>query len=57
MKGMARINAKEKDKKEWQVRKAQKKVSEGQQRAKPPTLTRAIDALIGDKGKTEERRK
>ena len=46
---MACINAKKRYKKERQVRRAKKKREIEAQRAKPPTPTRAIDVLIGDK--------
>ena len=45
---MALINANERDKNERKVRKATKRKGVEAQRAKSPTPTRAIDALIGD---------
>ena len=46
--GSARTNDKEREKKEGDVRRAKKRKEIEAQRAKPPTPTQAIDALIGD---------
>ena len=45
---MVRINAKERDEKEKQVRRAKREKGSKGRRGKPPTPTRARDALIGD---------
>ena len=42
------MNAKEREKKERQVRRAKEKKVVEAQKVKPPTPSRAIDALIGD---------
>ena len=44
-----RINAKERDKKERRVRRAKKRKGTEAEMVIPPTPTRAIDALIGEK--------
>ena len=46
--GSTRNNAKEREKKERQVRRAKKKKGIKGSRTKPPAPSRAIDALIGD---------
>ena len=46
-----RINVKERDKKERQARGPQNGKGLEVERMKPPTTTRAIDALIGDEEK------
>ena len=51
-----RINDEGREKKERRGRKEQKKKGIEAQSAKPPTSTRAIDALIGD-GEQKGRRK
>ena len=44
----ARINSKEREKKESQLRREEKRKRIKAQRMKPPTPSWAIDALIGD---------
>ena len=51
----ARINPKEREKQERQVRRSKKKGGK-EQRAKSPTPTRAIDALIGDDEQSEKQK-
>ena len=53
----ARKNAKEREKKERQVRKAKKKNGIKGERAKPSTSTQAIDALIGEEEQNRKENK
>ena len=55
--GSARVNAKERDKKERRGRRAKERKGIEAQRAKPPTPTRAIDALRGDIEQNEKEKK
>ena len=58
--GSARINAKERDGEERKVRRVKKRKRIEAQRAKHPTPSRTIDALIGDEeqnGKQEKKKK
>ena len=54
---MARINAKERDKKKRQERRAKKRKGIEAQRVKPSTPSQAIDALIGDEEQNGEQKK
>ena len=51
-----RINAKKRDKKKRQVIRTKKRDGINVQRVKPPSLTRAIDALIGEKERTKTKK-
>ena len=55
--GSARINAKERDKKEKQVTKAKKKNGIKVQRMKPPAPTPVIDTFIGDEEQNGKQKK
>ena len=54
--GLVRINAKERNEKERQGRRAKKKKGIGAQRVKHLTPTRAIDALIGEEKQKKKNR-
>ena len=54
--GFALINGKKRGKNERQVRRAKKNKGIKTQRAKSPIPTQAIDALIGDEEKNENRK-
>ena len=54
--GSTHTNAKEREKKERQVRGTKKIGNEGQ-RTKPPTSTQEIDALIGDEEQNMKQKK
>ena len=54
---MGRINAKETDEKERQGKRAKKRKGIDSQRAKLPTPTQAVDALIGDEEQNEKQKK
>ena len=51
----ARIDAKEREKKEGEVRRAKKRIEA--QRAKPSTLSQAIEAHIGDEEQNGKQKK
>ena len=55
--GSARINAKEREKTERQVRRAKKTKRIKERRTKPPTTTRTIDVLIGDEEQNGKQKK
>ena len=55
--GSARVNAKERDKKKRQWRRAKERKGIEVQRAKPPTPTGAIDALIWNEEQNEKQKK
>ena len=55
--GIGGVNAKERDKYERQGRRAKERKGIKAQRAKPPTLTRAIGALIEDENQNEKQKK
>ena len=52
-----RVNAKEREKKERQVRRVKEKKGIEAQKVKPHTPTRAIDELIGDEEQNEKQKK
>ena len=54
--GSARINAKERKKKERQVRRANKRKKIETPKVKPPTPSRVTDALIGDEEQNGKRK-
>ena len=53
----ARVNAKERDKKERRGRRVKERKGNEAQREKPSTPTRAIDALSGDEEQNEQQKK
>ena len=55
--GSARVNVKEREKNEKEGRRAKKKKGVKAQKVKPPALTRAIDALIGEELENENEKK
>ena len=55
--GYVPINAKDRNENERQVRRAKKKKGIEEQRAKPPTPTRATNALIGDEEQNGKEKK